>query len=101
MPALVAVLWGAFYAMIGSLVGRVLASLGMGFVSYTGINFMLNQIKQLVISQFAGAGSVILGVLYTAKLDVCISIIFSAVLIRFTLAGMSAANGTMKQIKVK
>lgn len=101
MPALVAVLWGAFYSMIGSLVGRVLGSLGMGYVAYSGINFMLDKIKALVIAQFTGTGQVILGVLYTAKLDVCISIIFSAVLIRFTLAGMSAANGTMKQIKVK
>lgn len=101
MPAIIAVLWGAFYSMIGTLVGRVLFSLGMGYVTYSGFDYMLDTIKNQVIANFSGAGPVILGVLYHAQVDRCISIIFSAVLIKLTLAGVNKANGTMTKLTVK
>lgn len=101
MPAVIAVLWASFYSMIGTLVGRVLFSLGMGFFTYGGISIMLDQIKAQVIANFSGAGGVILGILATAKVDQCISILFSAVLIKFTLAGMNKANGTITKLGVK
>lgn len=101
MPAIVAVLWGAFYSMIGTLVGRVLFSLGMGYVTYSGFDYMLNAIKNQVISSFSGAGPVILGILYHAQVDKCVSIIFSAILIRLTLAGVNKANGSMSKLVVK
>lgn len=101
MPAIIAVLWGAFYSMIGTLVGRVLFSLGMGYVTYSGFDYMLNSIKNQVVGYFSGAGQDILGVLYHAQFDKCISIIFSAILIRLTLAGVNKANGTMSKLVVK
>lgn len=101
MPVIIGILWGAFYSMIGTLVGRILFSLGMGFITYSGIDFMLNAIKAQVIASFTNVGPVLLGVLYTAKVDVCISILFSAVLIKFTLAGMNKVNGSITSLKVK
>lgn len=101
MPVVIAALWGAFYSMIGTIVGRVLFSLGMGYVTFSGIDFMFEKIKNQIVSSFEGAGPVILGVLYHAKIDQCISIIFSALLIKMTLAGMNKANGTFSSIKIK
>lgn len=101
MSALIGTLWAAFYSMIGSLVGRVLFSLGMGYVTYSGFDYMLGNIKDMVLSNFSGAGPVILGMLYVGKVDVCISIIFSAILIKLTLNGVNKANGTMTKFTVK
>jgi len=48
MPLLMSLL-GGFLTIAGSMVGRVLLALGMGYVSYTGfdllVGWLLNQIK--------------------------------------------------------
>lgn len=98
MPSIIAVLWGAFYSMIGTMVGRVLFSLGMGYVTYSGFDYMLDKIKNQIIDNFTGAGPVVLGILYHAKVDVCISIIFSAILIKYTLSGFNKANGSFTRM---
>lgn len=101
MPVIIGILWGAFYSIIGSLVGRILLALGMGVVEFAGFQYMFSKIKNMVVDYFSQVGPDIMGVLYTAQVDVCISITFSAILIKMTLQGLNSANGTFKKMGMK
>lgn len=101
MPAIIGVLWGGFYSIIGSLVGRVLLALGLGVVEFAGFQYLFSKIKNMVVGYFTQAGPEIMGVLYAAQVDVCLSITFSAILIKMTLQGLNSANGTFKKMGMK
>lgn len=81
--------------VLGPLVKRVLTSVGIGTVSYIGINLMLDQVKGYVVSSFGGAGADTLSLLGLARVDVAINIVLSAVTARAVLAGMS--SGAIKK----
>lgn len=84
--------------ILGPLVGKVLTGLGIGAISYVGINLMLDKIKDLVVSSFGGAGADTLMLLGLAKVDIAINIVLSAVTARAVYAGMQGASGTIKKI---
>jgi hypothetical protein len=81
---------------LGPLVSKVLIGLGIGAVSYTGINLMLVQVKSFMISQLGGAGADTLALMGLAKVDVAINIVLAAVTARALLAGMSASGSITK-----
>lgn len=84
--------------ILGPLVAKVLAGLGLGAVSYVGINLLLDQVKSQVISQFGNAGSDTLMLLGLAKVDIAVNIVLAAVTARAVYSGMSAASGSIKRI---
>ena len=81
---------GAFLNIVGSLVGRVLVAVGMGVVSFTGITALLNYFKGLAVSNLLALPPGVLGILSIMKVGTCISMVFSAMLIRFTIQGMTS-----------
>ena len=91
-----AVIFTFLTTILGPLVTKVLTSLGIGAVSYVGINLMLAQVKSYVISSFGGAGADTLALLGLAKVDVAINIVLSAVTARAVLAGMQ--SGAIKTL---
>jgi hypothetical protein len=99
MPAVIAVLWQAFYAILGSLVGRALLALGMGVVTYKGVSVVLSWLKTKAVENFAALPADVLGMLSTMKVGEVISIIFSAILVRLTLNGLS--SDTVKRWRLK
>lgn len=82
--------------VLGPLVMRVLTSLGIGSISYIGINLMLDQIKGYVISSFGSAGADTLGLLGLARVDIAVNIVLSAVTARAVLSGMQ--SGVIKKL---
>lgn len=78
MPVLIAAIWGGLATVLGSMVGRVLLALGIGFVTYSGfdvgITWLLNQIK----ANFAGIPSDIVAFLAWLWVDRAIGLMFSA-----------------------
>jgi len=93
-----AVLFTFITTIIGPLVSKVLTGLGLGAISYVGINLLLDQVKDYVISSFGGAAADTLLLLGLAKVDVAINIVLSAVTARAVYAGMSAASGSITKI---
>lgn len=89
MPALVAVIMGALLNIVGSLVGRVLVSLGMSVITYTGMSVTLTWLKSQAVSAALGLPSDVIGMLSTMKVGTSISIIFSAMLARMVVTGLS------------
>jgi hypothetical protein len=81
---------GMLLNVAGTLVGRVLVSLGIGVVTYTGMSLSLNYFKDNAVSALLGLPAELVGVLALMKVGVCISMVMSAILMRLTLQGMTS-----------
>ena len=89
MPIFLAALGGMFLNIAGSLVLRVITSLGIGVVAYSGMSTTLDWLKGEVITSAAGLPADLLGMMATMKIGASISVIFSAMLARLIINGMS------------
>lgn len=65
----------------GSIIARGLAALGIGYATY---NFAMPEVKAYIINQFGGVPPDMLRVILLAKVDVCFSIILSAIAAKMT-----------------
>ncbi len=90
---------GAFIAAAPTLVGQVLVSLGIAAVTYTGMNASIDWLKDSAVSALMGLPPEVVGMLSLMKVGSCISMVFSALLIRVALNGMT--NGAMRRLLVK
>jgi hypothetical protein len=99
MPLFLAALLGGLVSAAGSFVGRALIALGIGYVSYTGISALLNWIKSQVVSYLAGAPTNVVAIMGLLKIDVAVSIIFSAFAARLVLQGLTSDKVTRMVIK--
>lgn len=88
MPWLVGALLSGLLQITGSLVGRVLVSLGVGLVTYTGISSSITWLKTSAISAAVGLGPDVVGMLSVMRVGQCISIIFSAMAARLLIQGL-------------
>lgn len=78
--------------IVGPIVNKIMSLLGIGLVSYVGINFVLEQVKNYVTSNFATIPIEVQQILGLAKFDVAINITFAAVTARMMLAGYNKAT---------
>lgn len=99
MPLFIAALWGALLQLLGTLVGRVLVSLGIGYVSYTAVDTSIGYVKTFFVNSLTGLPADALGIMSALKVGTCVSMLASALLMRLTLAGL--ASGTLKKMVIK
>lgn len=99
MPLFLAALLGGLVSAAGSFIGRALIALGIGYVSYTGISALLGWIKGQVISHLVGAPANVVAIMGLLKIDVAVSIIFSAFAARLVLQGLTSDKVTRMVIK--
>lgn len=72
---------------------RLLAALGVGFVTYAGVGLVLDQLLLMVQAQFAFPQfPQVLNLLALMNVDKAITMMMSAITIRATLAGLSATG---------
>lgn len=90
---------GAFIAAAPTLVGQVLVGLGIAAVTYTGINTSIDWLKTSAVVALMGLPPEVVGMLSLMKVGSCISMIFSALLIRLALTGMT--SGVLKKMVTK
>lgn len=88
-------LLGGLVAMVPTLIGQVLIGLGIGVVTYTGVDVSLTWLKSLAVTNIQALPSAVVGMLGLMKVGVCISMVTSAIAIRLGLQGMT--NGVIKQ----
>lgn len=88
MPLFVAAILGGLLNITASLVGRVLVSLGIGVVTYTGFSSSIDWLKSNAVSNLQGLGSDVVGMLSVLQVGTSISIIFSAMMARLLLQGL-------------
>jgi hypothetical protein len=98
MPLLYALL-GALIQGAGSLVGRVLISLGIGYVTFTGLDTSLGWLKTQIAGSFAGLDAQTLAVLSSLRLGSGLSVLLSALSARMVLNGLT--GGTIRKMVQK
>jgi len=99
MPVILLSLLGGLALVAGSIVGRVLIALGIGYVSYTGLSAWVGSVKDLILSNLYALPPEFIQVMSLVKLDTCISILFSAISVRLVLEGLSSDTITKMVIK--
>jgi hypothetical protein len=90
MPWIISVLLGALLQLVGSLVGRALVALGLGFVEFVGLQSMINGTITAIksnISSFDGPMAAWAGFF---RIDVHISIIISAITMKLLLRSLNS-----------
>jgi len=88
MPWIIAILLQGLLHLVGSMAGRVLVALGIGVVTYTGVNATLNFAKAQAIAALQSSGWVEL--LSYMKVGVAINIVFSAIVARAVITGVQS-----------
>lgn len=94
MQALIA----ALITSLVPLVKMVLKALGIGLVSYVGINFILGQITDVIINNALSLPVSVQQILGLLKFDVALNIILSAVATRLTLRGIDKATDSKSKL---
>lgn len=90
MQWLAAAIGGVFLNIAASLVGRVLVALGLGVATYTGFSASLSWLKSSAVAALLSLPPDIVAMLSLMRVGACISMVFSAMLIRLTLQGMQS-----------
>ena len=99
MPWVVAVLIRGLVWAAGSFFAQAMVGLGIGVVTYTGTRIVLSSYKAQAVAAFVGLGPDVLGLLGVLRVGQCISVLFSALLIRATLQGLQ--SDTIKRFMKK
>ena len=86
---------GGLIAIAPTLVGKVLVGLGIGVATYKGIDTTLGWLKSSAVTALLGLPPQVVGMLSLMKVGSCISMVFSAILIRLALDGL--ASGALKK----
>ncbi|MFZ3127189.1 MAG: DUF2523 domain-containing protein [Rhodoferax sp.] len=90
MPWLGALIGGALLNIAGSLVLRVLTALGLGVVSYVGINSTMSWLKTNFVSAAMALPPTVVQVMALLGVGSMVSMVFSAMIVRATLQGMQS-----------
>lgn len=99
MPIFVATLLGGLAQAAGSLVGRVLLALGMGFVSYQGLDLVLDGLRVMFVDNLALLDARVVQALGVMNVDRAFTLIMSAIAARLLIQGLS--SGAVKRLVVK
>lgn len=89
MPIFLGMLGGVLLNIAGSLVLRVLTSLGVGLIAYKGIDSTFDWLKNQIVQNASALPADIIGLLSVLKVGSSISIIFSAIMVRMLFQGMT------------
>lgn len=89
---------GALGSAMGYFAGRAFIALGLGFVSYKGIDLAIGKLKDSAIAGLQGIPADALVLVGYLWIDKALSVIFSAVVIALS---MKALDGTVKRMVAK
>jgi hypothetical protein len=99
MPIFIAALLGGLIQAAGTLVGRVLLSLGFGLVVYSGIDTGIDWIGAQLSSAATGLGAQAMATMGALRVGVICNILLSALSARLLLNGLT--GGSIKRWVVK
>jgi len=85
---------GAIIQVSGTIVGKVLVSLGIGYVSYSGIDLAFSFARSTFLSGLSGLPADAVALAGALKIGVCISMLLSALTVRATLGGLTSGTLT-------
>lgn len=95
MPWFLASLLGGLISIVGTLVGRVLVSLGLTLVTYTGVDTSISWAKAFVVTKIEALPANAVAIAGVMQVGTCISILTSALAARLVMQGLT--SGTVKR----
>lgn len=98
MPILLGSIIGALLQAAGSLVGRVLVSLGLGYAAYSGVDTSITWAQTQFVSKVGALPALAIQVAGVVQVGTCVSILTSALMSRMVFKGLS--GGVFKSFKV-
>ena len=101
MQFIVAELIGALAVALRGLVGRVLISLGISFVTFVGVTQLITAVKQHVFSSMSSMPGQILGLIGYLWIDKGVTMVFSAwtAAVALKLAGSDTITSMITGLK--
>lgn len=99
MPIFIAALLGGLIQAAGSIAGRVLLSIGVGFVTYTGVTASLDYLKGIIQSNINSTSSLVIAALGLLQVDTITGIFIAAATVKLMMAGLT--SGTLKKMVFK
>jgi len=99
MQALVAFIIGGLVQAAGTIVGKVLLSLGLGYAVYSGVDTSLAWAKAQFLAGLTGVPALAVNVAGLLKVGVCVSLMISALTTRLVMGGLS--SGSIKRMVTK
>lgn len=90
---------GALVEVAGTLVGRVLLSLGIGYSVFTGVDTGLSWLHSQALAGFSGMPAQVVQIASVTQVGTSINIIFSALTARLVLQGLT--GGAIRRMIVK
>jgi Protein of unknown function (DUF2523) len=99
MPLLLGALLGLIIQSVGTLVGRVLISLGISYVAYKGIDTLVTSSKGALLSSIGGLHPVAVQLAGVLQIGTCVNIMASAALAKLILMGLT--SGALTRMVVK
>lgn len=91
-------LMGALATAMGTLVGRAVLALGIGFVTYKGIDIGMQSLQENAIDSMKGIPAGMIGLMGYLWIDKAITVIFSAITVAITF---KTIGGAMKRMTFK
>ena len=92
MPYIAAIIGNMLLAIAGSIAAQVMVGLGIGVVTYLGVDTAIGWLKSGAVSALLGLPGEVVGMLALMKVGSCVSMVFSALAIRITLSGISSGS---------
>ncbi len=99
MPLFLFGLLGALGSAAGNIVGRVLIALGIGYVTYQGLDILLSNMQEQIFLRFATGYPEINAALNMLNIGKCINVTFSAIAARNIINGLTGGTFTKQVIK--
>ena len=91
-------LGGLLIGLVGGLVGRVLASLGIAFISYYGVSEALDFLKNLVAQNLHNLPPDVLAILGVLQVGRALTILFSCMFANMVMNGITGGASLKKMI---
>ena len=95
MPAIAAAIGAILIRIAGDILIQGLIAVGIGIATFTGVDVTLTWLKGQAVSSIMALDPTVVSLLAYMKVGVAMNILFSALVIRLSLAGMK--SGTMKK----
>lgn len=99
MPYLIAAVGSLLLSVFKWLIGRIFALIGFGYVVYQGIKPLYDNLINAILDTASIQNAEMMPIkdwLGVLKVDVCLSIIISAIGLKILLMGLNAAGGLKK-----
>lgn len=92
--------WAFILFALPAVLKKILGYFGIGLASFTGFNFLINQLEDFVFNRFDSIPSDILNILLIAKMDKGLAILFSCMTIAITIKVATKSMSVVKQSSI-